>query len=418
MSDSDPICRSCGQPDLKLVLSLGRMPLADRLLTEAMLGQPEPTYPLTVCFCPRCSLMQIAETVAPETLFCDNYPYYSSFSAALLEHSRENAERLIRARGLGPESLVVELASNDGYLLKNFKKHGIPVLGIDPAEGPARAAREVGIETLCTFFTRDLARQLRGEGKTADVIIANNVLAHVPDLNGFVAGSGLLLKESGVAVIEVPYVRDLIDHCEFDTIYHEHLSYFSVTAVNHLFSRNGLSLNHVERLPIHGGSLRLHVGHQPEVSDAVRSLLDDERTARVDQFNSYRDFADRVGQVRESLLDLLRDLKRAGNRIAAYGAAAKGATLINYVGIGEDLIDFVVDRNTHKQGSYMPGKHLPIHSCERLLSAMPDYVLLLAWNFADEIAQQQAEYLKRGGTFIIPIPTPRLVGKEAVVAHE
>jgi len=417
MNETTRSCRSCGTSNLRTVLSLGKTPLADRLLTEAMLGSAEPMYPLTLCFCPDCSLVQIAETVSPQELFCDNYPYYSSFSPALLRHSRDNAEQLIRMRRLGAQSLVVELASNDGYMLKNFAEHGIPVLGIDPADGPARVAQEAGIETLCTFFTQDLARRLRNEGKTADVVIANNVLAHVPDLNGFVEGIGVLLEDTGVAVIECPYVKDLVNHCEFDTIYHEHLCYFSVTALDNLFARHGLSLNHVERLSIHGGSLRLFVARKRQVSEGVRRLLEDERTAGVDQFSHYRDFADRVGELRGSLLGMLHELKREGRGIAAYGAAAKGATLINYVGIGPDMIDFVVDRNTHKQGCYMPGKHMPVYPCEKLLETLPGYCLLLAWNFADEIMQQQARYLERGGAFIIPVPTPRLVANTEAVAH-
>ena len=412
MTDSGAMCRSCEGPDLRLVLSLGKVALADRLLTDQTLSEPEPTYPLTVYFCPGCGLMQISETVPPEVLFCEDYPYYSSFSPALLKHSRQNAEELIRTRSLGSDSLVVELASNDGYLLKNFVEHGIPVLGIDPADGPARLAQENGVETLCAFFTEELARRLRGEGRSADVVIANNVLAHVADLNGFVRGIGVLLKKGGTVVIEVPYVKDLVDNCEFDTIYHEHLCYFSVTALKALFTRQSLSLNDVRRLTIHGGSLRLYVGHEVDVSPRVTSLIELETTENVDQFAYYQDFAGRVGQIRESLLDLLWSLKRQGKRIAAYGAAAKGATLINYVGIGKELIDFVVDRNTHKHGCYMPGKHLPIFAPERLVDEMPDYCLILAWNFADEIRKQQAEYARRGGRFIAPVPQPRILHNE------
>jgi SAM-dependent methyltransferase len=402
-------CRACGSARLERVLDLGRTPLADRLLTAAMLEQPEPLFPLSVFFCADCTLMQIAETVPAETLFCEDYPYYSSFSPALLEHSRLNAEELIARRGLGPDSLVVELASNDGYMLKNFRAAEIPVLGIDPADGPARAAQEAGIETLCTFFTHDLARRLRDEGRRADVIIANNVLAHVPDLNGFVAGMATLLKDDGVAVIECPYVRDLIDHCEFDTIYHEHLCYYSVTALSRLFARHGLSLNDVTRLAIHGGSVRLYVERHDRVGQSVRTLLAEEEALGVTSIAYYADFARRVEHVRATLVGLLRSLKEEGKRIAAYGAAAKGATLINYCEIGPELIDFVVDRNTHKQGRFMPGRHIPISPVSRLVEEMPEYVLLLAWNFADEIVRQQGEYLSRGGTFIKPVPEPRLI---------
>lgn len=416
MSTLQPACRSCEHDALKQVLSLGTTPLADRLLTENMLAQDEPKFPLTVYFCPKCGLVQIAETVPPEQLFCEDYPYYSSFSPALLEHSRLNAEELIASRGLGQDSLVVELASNDGYMLKNFHERSIPVLGIDPAEGPAGVAREAGIETMCTFFTRDLARELRDQGRQADVIIANNVLAHVADTNGFVAGIATLIKESGTTSIEVPYVKDLIEHCEFDTIYHEHLCYFSLTALVNLFARHGLTINEIKRVSIHGGSLRVFASPRPEVGDSVKSLLEEERQAGVDQFGYYQDFADRVVGVRDALREMLLTLKREGKRIAAYGAAAKGATMINYVGIGPDIVDFVVDRNTHKHDKYMPGQHLPIHPCEKLVEAMPDHVLVLAWNFADEIIKQQAEYLRRGGAFIIPIPSPRIIRSEEPVA--
>ncbi len=404
-----PDCRSCGDAGLAPVLFLGETPLADRLLTDSMLAEPEPVFPLTLRFCAQCGLVQISECVAPEQLYCEDYPYYSSFSDALLKHSRDNVEELIERRKLDQDSLAVELASNDGYLLKNFVERGIPVLGIDPAEGPAKAALDAGVETMCTFFTERFARELVSDGRRADIIIGNNVLAHVPDLNGFVAGIRTLLKEDGVAVIEVPYVKDLIDHCEFDTIYHEHLCYFSVTALRRLFARHSLSLNDVRRLPIHGGSLRLYVGQREEVSPAVEALLGEERAAGVDQIRVYEDFAQRVERIGESLLELLRGLKADGKRIAAYGAAAKGATLINYVGIGTGLIDFVVDRNTHKQGRHMPGQHIPIFPCETLVSERPDYCLLLAWNFADEIMNQQAEYIRRGGRFIVPVPTPRII---------
>jgi SAM-dependent methyltransferase len=391
------------------VLSLGTTPLADGLRRKEQLPQAEPMFPLNVAFCPRCSLVQLRETVPPEVLFCQDYPYYSSFSPALLQHSRANALDLIGSRRLNAGSLVVELASNDGYLLKNFVERGIPVLGIDPAEGPARAAEGCGVPTLCSFFSESLARELSAKGKSADVIIGNNVLAHVADLHGFVEGISILLKEDGVAVIEMPYVKDLVDHCEFDTIYHEHLCYFSVTALDYLFRMHSLFLNNVKRLSIHGGSLRIYVEKKENVSSTVQDMLKAEASEKVTNIDYYRDFAAKVESVRKDLRELLTTLKGNGAKIAAYGAAAKGSTMINYSGIGTEFVDFVVDRNTHKQGLYMPGRHIPVLAPEALLERAPDYVLLLAWNFADEILQQQKEYQQRGGRFIIPVPHPRVL---------
>jgi SAM-dependent methyltransferase len=404
-----PRCRSCGGEDLRVFLSLGDMPLSDGLLAPQDLGTEEPRFPLDVAFCPGCALAQILETVPPERLFGADYPYFSSFTDALLRHSAANVAARIEERRLDGSSLVVELASNDGYLLQYYRERGIPVLGIDPAPGPVAAARARGIETLQAFFGSDLAARLAAEGRRADVIHANNVLAHVADTNGFVAGIGALLEEDGVAVIEVPYVKELIDHGEFDTIYHEHLCYFSVTALTRLFERHGLSLNRVEPLEIHGGSLRLFVEKRERADRSVTDHLRAERGAGLDRLDYYAGFSQRVGRIRGGLVALLGRLKREGARIAGYGAAAKGTILLNFAGIGRDMLEFVADRNVHKQGRYIPGVRLPIVPPERILAERPDYLLILPWNFKEEIMEQQAEFRRRGGRFIVPVPEPVVV---------
>ena len=402
-------CRSCGTA-LEVFLSLGELPLPDALLDEADLGGPEARYPLDVGFCPGCSLVQILQEVSPEALFVENNHYFSSFSEGLLRHCRAHALNLLAEHQLDAESLVVEIASNDGYMLKNFVEHGIPVLGIDPGPPQADAAIAIGVPTLKEFFDADLARRLRADGKQADVIIANNVMAHTPTLNSFMEGLSILLAEDGVATIENTYVKDLIDHCEFDTIYHEHFSYFSCTAVDALARRHGLYLNAVEHFPgLQGGTLRWHLGRREDVQPSARSFLDAERAQGLTGFGYYREFGARVEKIRTDLRALLEGLREQGASVAGYGAAAKGSTLLNFTGVDGALIDFVVDRNVHKHGRFMPGVHLPIAPPEKLMEVQPDYVLLVAWNYRDEVIRQQASYLERGGRFIVPVPSPEIL---------
>ncbi|HEY7088136.1 MAG TPA: class I SAM-dependent methyltransferase [Tepidisphaeraceae bacterium] len=403
-------CRSCGHKGLQPVLDLGVTALVDTLVTKDRLNGPENKHPLQVGFCPKCALMQTCDTPPPEEVFHEEYTYFASFSTSWLAHCKKNVEKQIDRFKLDKDSLVLELASNDGYLLKNYVEHGIPVLGIDPCKGPVQAALKIGVPTLHAFFTLDLAKRLAAEGKKADVIHANNVMAHVADTNGFIAGIATILKDTGSLVTESPYVRDLIDHCEFDTIYHEHLCYYGVTSLKNLYARHGLHLNDIERISTHGGSIRQYVSRKPGESAIVKQLLEEESTLGISSFGPYyQSFAARVEGIKKRMLEILRDLKKQGKKVAAYGASAKGSTMLSYLNAGPDLIEFVVDKNVHKHGKFMPGVHNPIHDVTAIQELKPDYLVLLVWNLKDEILKQQDEYRKTGGRFIIPIPTPVIV---------
>lgn len=369
----------------------------------------EPRYPLALTWCADCLLAQLSVTVAPRLLF-EHYLYFSSYSDTMVQAMRDLA-RLVTARlNLGAGSLVVDIGSNDGYLLKHYLREGVGVLGIDPARNVAAAANEAGVPTLAAYFGMEVARQVRASHGAADVIHANNVMAHVPDINDFVAGLAGLLSDSGTVYVESPYLGRLIADMEFDTIYHEHVYYYSLTAVDRIVSRHGLCVTDIEELPIHGGSLRYTIRRSGSaVAAAVPELMDAEMTAGMHASAYYQDFAARVGRLKAEVGAVLRSLKDQGAQIAAYGAAAKGTVLLNHFGIGPELLDFVADRNPHKQGMFMPGVGIPIVDPSALASRRPSHVLLLAWNLADEIISQQQEYSAAGGRFVIPIPEIKIV---------
>jgi len=386
---------------------LGLQPASNAFLPSLDAAREEKRYPLRAKVCEDCKLVQVDYDVSPQELF-GNYVYFSSYSDDWLAHAKEYCAMARRRFALGPQSLVVELASNDGYLLKNFIDMGVPVLGIDPSDTVAAAASKIGVPTVVEFFGESLAKELAGGGRQADLIIGNNVLAHVPLLNDFVAGIALLLKASGSVTIEFPHLLELIEHVEFDTIYHEHYSYISLHAIEQVFRRHGLKIYDVERLPTHGGSLRIYAAHAArhdlKDSASLHEIRSREAAAGLAELSTYLRFAQRVEECRRSLLEFIAGAKRDGTRVAAYGAAAKGNTLLNFCGVTPADIILVADRNPHKQSKFLPGTHIPVVSPEALMQARPDYVLILPWNLQEEIRQQLAAIRQWGGRFVTPVP--------------
>lgn len=401
-------CRSCESQDVSSILSLGEMPLANRLLKPQQLAEIEPRYNLEIILCKNCGLVQLKDTVDPSTLFSE-YLYYSSTAITMLESVSQLVDKI--AVSLPKNAQIIEIASNDGYLLQYYQKQGFNVLGIEPAKNIADHANAKGITTRCEFFSSKFADELVQENIKADVIHANNVMAHVPDLNDFARGIKKILAENGQAIIEVPYLLNLINEFQFDTIYHEHVYYFSLLPLLALFSRHNLMIFDVEQLPIHGGSLRLYITHsgQKTVSNAVLQLQEKEKSLNISHPDYYQSFVQGIASLKNALCEQLNSLKKQKKRIAAYGASAKGATLLNYFGIGKETIDFVVDRSSFKHGYHTPGTYLKINPVEHLLAEKIDYTLLLTWNFSEEILKQQEEYRAKGGKFIIPIPEVRVI---------
>jgi SAM-dependent methyltransferase len=400
-------CRFCGVGLTETFADLGMTPISNAFLGAAELDRMEPFYPLHAYVCGACFLVQLEEFANPQKLFGDDYAYFSSYSDSWLEHARRYTEQMIHRFGLGPKSQVIEIASNDGYLLQYFKRNGIPALGIEPAKNVGKAAIEKGIPTLAKFFGVETAKELVAQGTRADLLLGNNVLAHVPDLNDFVAGMKMILKSDGVITMEFPHLQHLIEENQFDTIYHEHFSYFSFLAAQRVFARHGLQLFDVEEIPTHGGSLRVYARHAErgdEPGERVKELAARERRLKFEDLQTYRAYSVRVQETKRRLLEFLISAKRAGKRIVGYGAPAKGNTLLNYCGIRGDFVDFTVDRSPYKQGKFLPGTHIPIFHPDRIRETQPDYILVLPWNIKDEVMAQMAHVREWGAKFVIPIP--------------
>lgn len=405
-------CRFCDAHLENTVVDLGMSPLCESFLSSDRLNQMEPFFPLHVYVCSNCFLVQLEEYVSPEEIFTE-YAYFSSYSDSWLKHAHTYTQKMISKLKLNANSHVVELASNDGYLLQYFVGSGVPVLGIEPARNVAAAAVEKGVPTLVEFFGAKLAKKLSKENKQADLLLGNNVLAQVPDINDFVSGMKLLLKPSGTITMEFPHLMRLIEENQFDTIYHEHFSYFSLYAVEKVFAHHGIVLYDVEELPTHGGSLRIYGRHAEDsnktLTDRFKELKARELLAGIGKLDYYRLFGENVIHTKLKLLDFLISAKRQGKRIAGYGAPGKGNTLLNYCGIRTDFIDFTVDRNPYKHGKFLPGTHIPIFSPEKIDEVKPDYVFILPWNFKDEIITQMSRIREWGAKFIIPIPEVQVI---------
>ena len=407
MNTAENVCRFCKTPLQHVFVDLGVQPLANSYLKTEQLRKMEPHYPLCVYVCDTCYLVQLPEVQTPEEIFSD-YAYFSSYSESWLKHAKDYTSLMIDRFGFDARSQVIEIASNDGYLLKYFKEKNIPVLGIEPAGNVAKVAREAGIPTIVKFFGIKTARELAAEGKLADLLLGNNVLAHVPDINDFVAGMKIVLKPKGVITMEFPHLMRLMDERQFDTIYHEHYSYLSLLSVEKIFASHGLTLFDVDELPTHGGSLRIYACHAEDntrtIAQRVLDLRKKEASAGLAVLDSYHSFNEQVKETKRKILSFLIDAKRNGKSIAAYGAPAKGNTLLNYCGIRSDFIDFTVDRSPHKQNHYLPGTHIPIWHPDKMRETKPDYLVILPWNLKDEIMDQMSYIRDWGGKFVVFIP--------------
>lgn len=400
-------CRFCESELRVSVIDLGMSPLSNAFLTPEGLGKMEPFFPLRVYVCESCYLVQLPEFQSPEDIFSE-YAYFSSYSESWLRHAKEYTDLMIDRFGFSPRNHIVEIASNDGYLLQYFKERGIPVLGIEPAKNVARAALEAGIPTLINFFGTQTAKRLAEDGRGADLLIGNNVLAHVPDLNDFVEGMKTILNTGGIITMEFPHLMRLVEENQFDTIYHEHFSYFSFLTVTSIFASHGLVIFDVEELPTHGGSLRVYARHSEDTSrpvgKRVADMLERERLAGFTDLGYYLSFGKRVEETKRNILSFMIGAKNDGKSIAGYGAPAKGNTLLNYCGIRTDFIDYTVDRSPHKQGRFLPGTHIPVYSPEKLKETRPDYVVILPWNLKEEIMEQMSHIREWGGQFVVFIP--------------